>query len=346
VIRRSEVIKLANPIVDGGVWANFPLFVFRDERFREFHGLPELKEPQDLQVMGFLLEESQLISTGQRRARFAEPLSTAEFRKEEELVLPAELGLLTDDATMMEIVEATAKPDFKPESLSLTVRQALISKGGRVSKLVNGTANVVTSGPGSAKSAELPWLSIMPGRRGKFLRSLRFASQALRGRLWWFFFGFTFTLLALGIASLWGYARHVHPYSTDYVAFVGPALYWVVLIVVSSGVLAIGLLSLFVGNFYFARATDRYGYLVASTLASAGSVRYWMDGDPRTTIIRIPVPEDLRTLAFRYVNVDVAIATARASVADQLESLTDRKRADDADPKTREERVVESANGY
>jgi len=41
-------------IVDGGAWANYPVFVFKDESFRTYQALPEL--PQDAKVVGFALE--------------------------------------------------------------------------------------------------------------------------------------------------------------------------------------------------------------------------------------------------------------------------------------------------
>ena len=42
-------------IVDGGVMANFPIFVFKDASFREWAGLPQ--HPPSVPVLGFLLEE-------------------------------------------------------------------------------------------------------------------------------------------------------------------------------------------------------------------------------------------------------------------------------------------------
>jgi hypothetical protein len=93
-------------------------------------------------------------------------------------------------------------------------------------------------------------------------------------------------------------------------------------------IVALGVTWLLLGNMVFGRAAERYGYLVGSTLAAAGAVRYWMDGDetadpdtgrPMTTIVRVPVPEDLTTLNFEYVNVNYAVDLARASVGDQLD---------------------------
>jgi predicted acylesterase/phospholipase RssA len=41
-------------LIDGGVWANYPAFIFRDPSFRSFHGLPPL--PVDSMTIGFTLD--------------------------------------------------------------------------------------------------------------------------------------------------------------------------------------------------------------------------------------------------------------------------------------------------
>lgn len=42
-------------IVDGGAWANYPAFVFRDPSFREFHGLPEMASTRP--TIGFVIND-------------------------------------------------------------------------------------------------------------------------------------------------------------------------------------------------------------------------------------------------------------------------------------------------
>lgn len=44
----------ANVVVDGGAWANYPTFVFKDPSVRAFYGAPAL--PQDCKVVGFVLQ--------------------------------------------------------------------------------------------------------------------------------------------------------------------------------------------------------------------------------------------------------------------------------------------------
>jgi predicted acylesterase/phospholipase RssA len=51
--RRSSPTRL-HTIVDGGVWANYPEFVFTDSYFRQLHGLGELRQ----RVVGFVLDET------------------------------------------------------------------------------------------------------------------------------------------------------------------------------------------------------------------------------------------------------------------------------------------------
>ncbi|OFW11856.1 MAG: hypothetical protein A3H96_22400 [Acidobacteria bacterium RIFCSPLOWO2_02_FULL_67_36] len=51
---RKTSPRRLHTIVDGGIWANYPQFVFKDQSFREFVGLP----PLDHRVIGFILEET------------------------------------------------------------------------------------------------------------------------------------------------------------------------------------------------------------------------------------------------------------------------------------------------
>jgi predicted acylesterase/phospholipase RssA len=44
---------LAHVLVDGGAWANYPQFVFRDRSFRRFHNMPDL--PSGAEIIGFVL---------------------------------------------------------------------------------------------------------------------------------------------------------------------------------------------------------------------------------------------------------------------------------------------------
>jgi predicted acylesterase/phospholipase RssA len=44
-------------IVDGGVWSNFPLFVFEDHYFREDYGRRDPKQLEPRDILGFLLDE-------------------------------------------------------------------------------------------------------------------------------------------------------------------------------------------------------------------------------------------------------------------------------------------------
>jgi hypothetical protein len=165
---------------------------------------------------------------------------------------------------------------------------------------------------------------------------LRFTSQILRSRTGFWLVCVAAILLFVGTVGVvgalisafhdipwWGWALYL------------PTLIFIVPIAV---VVAFGFLALLMGNLMFSRAGERYGFLIFSTLAAAGAVRYWMDGDevpnpdtgrPLVTVLRVPVPEDMRTLSFQYVNVDFAIGFARASVTDQLEAIENQLEAID-----------------
>ncbi|WP_167139664.1 patatin-like phospholipase family protein [Diaminobutyricimonas sp. TR449] len=56
LIRRSGKTNQIHRLVDGGTWANYPAFVYRDPSLRSFFDLPELKHPNTL---GFVIESSE-----------------------------------------------------------------------------------------------------------------------------------------------------------------------------------------------------------------------------------------------------------------------------------------------
>jgi predicted acylesterase/phospholipase RssA len=77
-------------VVDGGVWSNFPTFVFDDASFRLIHELPETPYP----VLGFLLAEEGFDAY---RARIAQ-LREASFEHGSEPLIPMEWRYRTDAA--------------------------------------------------------------------------------------------------------------------------------------------------------------------------------------------------------------------------------------------------------
>ena len=107
----ADATRYVYPIVDGGVWTNFPKFVFDDAQFRRYHGLGE--QP-DLTVVGFLLDE---VSAADYRMTMT---PTARFVDQSELepkrrprVLPAE-ALLSWKAA--EIEKCLKSPRHPPRS--------------------------------------------------------------------------------------------------------------------------------------------------------------------------------------------------------------------------------------
>jgi NTE family protein len=55
LIRRPGKANQVHRIVDGGTWANYPAFVYRDPSLRSYFGLPALEEPNTL---GFVIESN------------------------------------------------------------------------------------------------------------------------------------------------------------------------------------------------------------------------------------------------------------------------------------------------
>lgn len=56
LVRRPGRTNQIHRLVDGGTWANYPAFIYRDPSLRSFFGLPELDEPNTL---GFVIESTE-----------------------------------------------------------------------------------------------------------------------------------------------------------------------------------------------------------------------------------------------------------------------------------------------
>lgn len=70
-------------VVDGGVWSNFPMFIFEDNAFRKrYHCDPEEVDPG--RVLGFLLkEEDEKVPPRGEDVEFVEAVPPSEFRARE-----------------------------------------------------------------------------------------------------------------------------------------------------------------------------------------------------------------------------------------------------------------------
>lgn len=331
LVEKSPTLKLAHPIVDGGVWANFPLFVYLDDRFRAFHDLEEL-EGDERQTIGFLLEESLLVTTPQRRSRYFEPLTEARFWQKGDAVLPAEVTIIASGGALSDLISTNPPATTSSGKLeSSAYKRFVVNKWllpwtwarsvGRRSAFLEDPEVA------SRSSAELYWLSLIP-IRSKPARLMRFSAHLFRSPTgaWIYFTGLVLACLALWIA--------VHQIGDALDAFSGEGSGWITavavvyfvtigLVVLPLAIVAfLGSIGLLLGNLYLSRMLERYGYLLGSTLASAGSVRYWMDPDPDSerlvSVIRIPIPDDLSTMSFQYADVNNAIALAHATAKEQL----------------------------
>ena len=130
VAPRGSAVGFAHPIVDGGVWTNFPMFVFEDARFRAFHGLPPLG---DLRVTGFLLVEPQTHGTRMGPSR------TARFVTSDELdphhrprMLPAEALLSFDADDLQRYAAPGSAVAHAGRSLRNTAMKELLSDPRRI----------------------------------------------------------------------------------------------------------------------------------------------------------------------------------------------------------------------
>lgn len=62
LVRDTGGAEQVHRLMDGGVWANYPTFVFKDPSFRAFHGLPELAA--ETVTVGFTLDSTHAVETG------------------------------------------------------------------------------------------------------------------------------------------------------------------------------------------------------------------------------------------------------------------------------------------
>ena len=70
-------------IVDGGVWSNFPMYIFEDKTFREFYGRTPV-ELEPARILGFVLQEHQeQLPPRASKVRFVDPVPAGQFRVRE-----------------------------------------------------------------------------------------------------------------------------------------------------------------------------------------------------------------------------------------------------------------------
>jgi predicted acylesterase/phospholipase RssA len=275
-----------NPVVDGGVWTNFPTFVFHDHQFRAHHRLPPLG---DRPVIGFLLDEEGdepyvaardvPYAFGRIPSRLTATLADGELR-------PAELLLSYDHRIIDDAIEHQSVRD-RPRFTSPSLLQ-MIGDTTRVSGLRT-TKRVPPSEPFD------PVQQMRDGDRP----SLDFLLLGL-GMV-----ANPYVMLALLVGTLVGSIGILREFFDLKPEGVGWTIAWgfglvlTVIVVTSAFVLSVVLL---VGHAATHWPIRKYGILLAATYTAGSGAPYWagrsVDGAADHGVIRLPVPVDLTTMSF------------------------------------------------
>jgi NTE family protein len=295
-------------IVDGGVWANYPTFVFKDASFRQFHGLGELKNP----VIGFLLEETDqsilnpefgLVRVGveerdlYRMARFARwkgdpehPRTEAILEGEQAVTCVHPVALASSAVFMVTLAAGFLLPMFAP----LFRRPALLFALFGVSFL-----------------AYLVWHTVSPLTAEKELgaddswprnRLMRF----VRSGLWAFEPG----------GVLLGFLPFVAILTITIIADKGPGeVFDLQEMLMRSSVSSIVAIMTFVGGFtmiafagvvglvtILKRTLADWGWQLMRTYGAGPGAPPWAGAAGDDWVVRVPIPSELSTLSFDIHN--------------------------------------------
>jgi predicted acylesterase/phospholipase RssA len=283
-------------IVDGGVWANFPMFIFEDSAFRKFYK----REPVELgteQILGFLLKRDQPAAPRGEDIRFVREVPASAFRARE-------------------WEEGNQKAVGEPAGLMSSVGAWLLypfSLLGRVVEWNGGVERGRWPAPRSALARNLVQsvTGLLAGIHPPLFALLAWAVVAVGA---WQVVSF------LGIDqfnALRG-ADWTHPLS-----YVVRALMLVlVLIAVAVAVLVVFAGSLgVVANLVLLRASRRILYGLITTYVAGPGAAVWVR--ERRNIIALPVPPTVTTLSFKLQERDrrALIASARQVTLAKLTEL-------------------------
>ncbi len=292
VFRPSRVVRTATGVdariacatIDGGVWTNFPLFVFADREFREQEGLRPVDF--DVPILGFVLDEQRPAPAQADIVRVgpdAEPgevlseilnrLGPGALEKADEYARhrPSFWARVRDSRDDPVASEAFDAPDIVSSIPLARSRPARFAQG-----LVEG----------GLSSLHNPLVAL-------FVGLMTVAGQVL-----------AVVALASWIGDLGGWRE---------------VIAWVLSVTVFTAALAaaaIGLASI-LANAVLLYPLRAMGFTVVSTYLGASGAPYWLLGDTptdgRLTVVRLPILRDVTTLAFKPRRPDLIDAQIRAA---------------------------------
>jgi predicted acylesterase/phospholipase RssA len=318
----------AAPIVDGGVWTNFPLFVFEDPEFRTYHGLGRL----DATVVGFLLSEpgEDVTEDAVKPSRFVTmPDSMHDaakrVRREDagaELIGPSELLLTFHRDEVLDALSEDRKPYrwWNAENEYPWLDAWLSS-----SWEVPGVRAVRRSSGGDPT---LPHRRFGKPRSGIEKRGLFILVEFVR---------WLSTVVYVIVAVLAVAAVAAVP-AWFLVRYVAHGVWWTHVLWWFTFILAIGIgvamatlfLTITLGNLVLYWPVRRFGGLIASTYVAGSGAPYWIGHMPETAghvIVRLPTGQ-LRTTSFQMAieNRNEIVQSSRDATRQVLPQLRGERR--------------------
>jgi predicted acylesterase/phospholipase RssA len=280
-------------IVDGGVWANFPTFVFGDRSYRAYS-----KRPTDVAqdyVVGYLLAEESDPETN---------LSDSQFRSVDEAPAPLEWQTSARLAAPLTSVKGLA---LAAAGLLALIARPFVIVGGWLSL-----------------GRDPVWRGRWPrllGPGGQMFGVVDDALSSLHGGLIALGAGIALAVGAwLSVGLLFGLIVgflddiRIDMGFRDVSAVLGSVLIVVGLSVVAILVIAITVLTgvlLFV-NYVLLGAVRQTGYGVLRTYIAGPGAPIWTGADKLDNVIRLPIPRDLSTLSFDRTKPKVEAAVTKA----------------------------------
>jgi predicted acylesterase/phospholipase RssA len=308
VFRPSRVVRTATAgdaeiacaTIDGGVWTNFPLFVFTDRQFRKAEGLdPDF----DVPILGFVLDEQRPVPAKDEIVRLGADAKRGEVLSETLNRLgPGALdkaadyagrrlpfwrriwGRLRDTSRDPVGIEALATPDIAT-SVPLARARGWRNIQGMIEQGLSGLHNPLVA---------------------RLVAGMTVAGQVL-----------AVVALASWVGDLTSWREVVA---------------WVLSVTVFTAAFAAAMvgLALILANGVLLRPLEAMGFAVVSTYLGASGAPYWLLGntptDPGLTVIRLPILQDVTTLAFkprRPELIDEQIEAARAATEEALDKAAD-----------------------
>jgi predicted acylesterase/phospholipase RssA len=314
-------------IVDGGVMANFPTFVFKDPSFRQWAGLPP--HPPGVPVVGFLLEE-------QDRAEVTQP----DLYRESSFWPP-----MSQWGSVVKAIGTSGEkslPDhFEPERRKFRPRREKPSAGAKLARALGRPLRValwpVWKLVFDWMPAVLRWNAgnvqgNWPQPRNPVIRSLvRWFDAIIAGTRPWLFLlgGFLAASLCIGVGAYvvaWRpLAGHIGDLISGDVSIVGGIIGFVVLVVWSLvPIYAWMVLSIvfFVG-WLIHRTLQMTGYGLVKTFLQGPAAPLWAGAASDDHVVRLPVPREITTLADSIDGdrLAAALEDARAATRTELRQL-------------------------